>query len=140
VAQSPLLFQVITWAGALYLAYIGYKAIMASKIDTPEPIHSTQSVSLLSSGMQGAMISVLNPKLAIFFIAIFSQFISDDANYLDQAIMIATVILIDGFWYSIVVLLLAKGPVLKWLREKNQWVNRVTGAVFVLLALRVVTL
>jgi threonine/homoserine/homoserine lactone efflux protein len=139
VAQSPALFQLITWAGALYLGYIGYKALRASKNSAPPTAPNSKSVSLFSSGMQGAMISVLNPKLAIFFIAIFSQFISDDASILDQAIMIATVILIDGLWYSVVVLLLAKGPVLKWLREKNQWVNRITGAVFLLLAIRVVT-
>lgn len=140
VAESPAVFQAITWAGALYLAYIGFKAFRANKANTDSMAQNTKNTSLLDAGIEGAMISILNPKLAIFFIAIFSQFISTQAAALEQAIMIATVVLIDGLWYSIVVLLLAKGPVLKWLRDKSLWVNRITGAVFVLLAIRVVTL
>ena len=140
VAESPAVFQAITWAGALYLAYIGFKAFRANKANTDSMAQDTKNTSLLDAGIEGAMISILNPKLAIFFIAIFSQFISTQAAALEQAIMIATVVLIDGLWYSIVVLLLAKGPVLKWLRDKSLWVNRITGAVFVLLAIRVVTL
>lgn len=140
VAESPAVFQAITWAGALYLAYIGFKAFRANKANTDSMAQNTKNTSLLDAGIEGAMISILNPKLAIFFIAIFSQFISTQAAALEQAIMIATVVLIDGLWYSIVVLLLAKGPMLKWLREKSLWVNRITGAVFVLLAIRVVTL
>lgn len=140
IAQSNFLFQLITWAGAVYLAFIGYKALCSAKSQSqPETLNGKQ-ISLFQAGIEGAMISVLNPKLAIFFIAIFSQFISSEATIADQAIMIGTVIFIDGFWYTIVVLLLAKGPVLNWLREKSQWVNRVTGAIFILLAIRVITL
>lgn len=140
IAQSPVIFQIITWAGAAYLAYIGYRAILAGKSSNSDSLHEAAPASLFESAMEGAMISVLNPKLAIFFIAIFSQFISADASLLDQAIMIGTVIFIDGFWYTLVVLILAKGPILQWLKEKNQWVNRMTGTVFILLAIRVVTL
>ncbi len=139
ITQSQVLFQAITWAGAGYLAYLGIQAIRAGKATTISASLPQQQTTLWKAGMEGAMISILNPKLAIFFIAIFSQFISVDASFMDQAIMIATVVIIDGGWYSLVVLLLAKGPVLNWLKEKNQVVNRVTGAIFILLAIRVVT-
>ena len=86
------------------------------------------------------MISVLNPKLAIFFIALFSQFISPDAGIVDQLIMTATAALVDGIWYSIVALLLSHGPVLKALQQRSQLVNRLTGGILIALAARVVTL
>ncbi len=140
VAQSPYLFQLITWAGAAYLAYIGYQSLRSAKAEQQSTQNTTKKASLLEAATEGAMISILNPKLAIFFIAIFSQFISAQAMFVEQAIMIATVILIDGFWYTIVVLVLAKGSVLNWIREKSQWVNRITGAIFILLAIRVITL
>lgn len=140
VAQSPILFQSITWAGAGYLAYIGIQAIKAGRLKEDVSTVPKKQIPLMQAALEGAMISVLNPKLAIFFIAIFSQFISADATIVDQAIMIGTVIFIDGFWYTLVVLMLAKGPALNWLREKNQWVNRITGAIFIILAIRVVTL
>lgn len=139
VAESKILFQVITWVGAAYLAYLGVMAIRATKAEDEKTLLKAKPISVLQAGIEGAMISILNPKTAIFFIAIFSQFISADASILDQAIMIITVVIIDGGWYSLVTLMLAKGPVLKWLKEKNKWVNRISGTIFILLAIRVVT-
>jgi threonine/homoserine/homoserine lactone efflux protein len=138
IAESVFLFQLITWAGAAYLAYIGVQALRAGKIKQDKVIEQSKVISIWQAGVEGAMISILNPKLAIFFIAIFSQFISPQATILEQAVMIATVVIVDGGWYSIVAMILAKGPVLKWLKEKNQWVNRITGIIFILLAINVV--
>jgi len=139
VAESKVVYQVITWAGAAYLIYIGIQALRATANTSEISTLKNKPISVYQAGVEGAMISVLNPKTAIFFIAIFSQFISEDASILDQAIMIGTVVLIDGGWYSLVSLVLARGPILKWLKEKNQWVNRISGAIFILLAVRVVT-
>jgi len=139
VAESKLLFQMITWAGAAYLLYIGVQAIRATAGSADSAVQNAQQISVFRAGVEGAMISVLNPKTAIFFIAIFSQFISADASVLDQAIMVATPVVIDGLWYTLVSLILAKGPILNWLKEKSQWVNRISGTIFILLAIRVVT-
>ena len=140
VAESALVFQLITWAGAAYLLYIGIKALrVTSTAVGSETLVSRKPISIYQAGIEGAMISILNPKTAIFFIAIFSQFISAEASILDQMIMIATVVIIDGGWYSLVTLTLAKGPILAWLKAKNQLVNRISGTIFILLAIRVVT-
>ncbi|MEH6579577.1 MAG: LysE family translocator [Amphritea sp.] len=139
VAQSELLFQMITWSGAGYLAWIGLNAIRAGKSDALQ-VQRTEQVSMWKAGIEGAMISVLNPKLAIFFIALFSQFVSPDASMMDRLIMTATATLVDGFWYSLVVLVLSHGTVLSILQKKSQWVNRLTGGVLIALAVRVVTL
>ena len=139
VAESKIIFQAITWAGAAYLVYIGVQAMRATAAQAQATDLNAKPISVMQAGIEGAMISILNPKTAIFFIAIFSQFISEAASLLDQFIMIATVVIIDGGWYSLVTMMLAKGPVLKWLKEKNQWVNRISGTIFILLALRVVT-
>lgn len=139
VEQSELAFKIITWLGAGYLAWIGVKAIRAGRSDNLE-VGNTEKGTMLSAGIEGAMISVLNPKLAIFFIALFSQFISPDASMVDQLIMTATAALVDGVWYSIVALLLSHGPVLKALQRRSQLVNRLTGGILIALAARVVTL
>ncbi len=139
VEQSEIAFKIITWLGAGYLAWIGVKAIRAGRSGNLE-VDSTEKGTILSAGFEGAMISVLNPKLAIFFIALFSQFISPDAGIVDQLIMTATAALVDGIWYSIVALLLSHGPVLKALQRRSQLVNRLTGGILIALAARVVTL
>ncbi|WP_299203594.1 LysE family translocator [uncultured Amphritea sp.] len=139
VAQSETAFRVITWLGAAYLAWIGVKAIRAGK-DSAFKVNSGEKASVLTAGIEGAAISLLNPKLAIFFIALFSQFVSPDATLSDQLIMTATALLVDGLWYSIVVFLLSHGPVLKILQNRSQLVNRLTGGILIALAARVVTL
>ncbi len=139
VEQSELAFKIITWLGAGYLAWIGVKAIRAGRSDKLE-VENTEKGTILSAGLEGAMISLLNPKLAIFFIALFSQFISPNAGMIDQLIMTATAALVDGIWYSIVTLLLSHGPVLRALQRRSQLVNRLTGGILIALAARVVTL
>ncbi|MBU2966615.1 LysE family translocator [Amphritea sp. 2_MG-2023] len=139
VAESQLAFQVITWLGAAYLAWIGVKAIRAGK-NSAFGVNKGQKVSVLTAGIEGATISLLNPKLAIFFIALFSQFVSPDASATDHLIMTATAALVDGLWYTLMVLLLSHGPVLKTLQKRSRLVNRLTGGVLIALAARVVTL
>lgn len=139
VAESEIAFKAITWLGAGYLAWIGVKAIRAGKGST-FTVKSGEKASILTAGIEGATISILNPKLAIFFIALFSQFVSPDATLADQLIMTATAALVDGLWYSIVTLLLSHGPILKTLQDRSQLVNRLTGGILIGLAARVVTL
>lgn len=139
VAESQLAFQVITWLGAAYLAWIGVKAIRAGK-NSAFGVNEGQKVSILTACVEGATISLLNPKLAIFFIALFSQFVSPDASATDHLIMTATAALVDGLWYTLMVLLLSHGPVLKTLQKRSRLVNRLTGGVLIALAARVVTL
>ncbi|MBN0987862.1 LysE family translocator [Amphritea pacifica] len=139
VAQSEIAFKVITWLGAGYLAWIGLKAIRAGRASSFS-VNPGDKTSVLKAGIEGATISVLNPKLAIFFIALFSQFVSPDATMGDQMIMTATATLVDGLWYSVVTLVLSHGPILKTLQNRSQLVNRLTGGILIALAARVVTL
>lgn len=139
VSQSPLLYTAITWMGAIYLAWMGFRAFRAGSTSSLK-IGPTDPVSIWRAGMEGAMISVLNPKLAVFFIALFSQFIAKDATLSDHVMMVITATLVDGIWYTLVAIVLTHGPILTALQKRSQGINRVTGVVLVLLALRVITL
>jgi threonine/homoserine/homoserine lactone efflux protein len=137
VARSETLFHLITWFGAAYLAWLGFKAIRAGK-EGPLDVERAGKVPLWQAGREGAVISLLNPKIAIFFLALFSQFIVVEATFSDHVIMVLTPTLVDGLWYSLVSVVLSQGPILAALQKRNQIVNRVTGTVLIMLALRVV--
>jgi len=139
LTRSPLLFTAITWCGAGYLLWIAWNALRAGAADALQ-VERAAPAPVLSAGVEGAMISLLNPKLAVFFIALFSQFVTIGASSADQGIMIATATLVDGLWYTLVALVLSHGPILAALQRRSQWINRLTGGVLILLALRVVTL
>lgn len=79
LAKNPFLLQVIKWAGALYLVYLAYKVYkspttinMLSKNKTPD------NVSLFKVGL---LMNLLNPKVLLFFLAVFPSFLWDNQNH-----------------------------------------------------------
>ncbi|UXI01939.1 LysE family translocator [Photobacterium sp. TY1-4] len=135
--QSPTLFMVITYAGAAYLAYLGVNALR-SKGGVAAKLAAGTPVRLGVAARDGLMISILNPKLALFFLALFSQFVAVGTELSSRAIIVATPLLVDGLWYTLIALVLSNPKVLDKLRMKAQLIDRLSGVVLILLALRVV--
>ncbi|MDW1913468.1 LysE family translocator, partial [Vibrio sp. 707] len=73
--QSPMLFKTISLAGAAYLAYLGFNALR-SKGGVAAKLESGEETTVLQSAREGFLISILSPKIALFFIALFSQFVA----------------------------------------------------------------
>ena len=138
VSESPLTFSILTYAGAAYLAWMGIQALRAGRSHIQPLTHGRSAY--LDAARDGLMISLLNPKLAIFFLALFSQFISTDHTPADQLVMVSTVALIDAGWYVLVALVLSRMGLLEVLARHSQRINQVTGVIFIALAVRVVTL
>ncbi|GGB80128.1 amino acid efflux permease RhtB family protein [Marinobacterium zhoushanense] len=140
VTGQQLVFTALSWAGAAYLAWMGVQAWRHAGEAGALDVGEARVHSLLGAARAGAVISLLNPKLALFFMALFSQFVSADQSSLTQWVMILTATLVDGAWYSLVALMLSHPRLLKALRRRATWVERATGALLVGLAVRVVTL
>ena len=83
----------------------------------------------------------LNPKLAVFFAALFSQFITPERmNFSSGALMAGTVLAIDTIWYIIVAGLVHGTRERFALAEKGPLIDKIAGVVFIALSIRVVTL
>lgn len=137
IANNPLLFAVIRYGGAAFLAWLGVKALLAK----PEPQQTSaehQGVAGRQGAFEGFMVAFLNPQLAIFFVALFSQFVHANTDWQQSGIMMLTAGGIDALWYVLVALLLSRGPVLAWLKAKSVWLDRLSGVVLLALALKVV--
>ena len=139
-SQLPLLQRGVGGLGGLYLFSLGLRALRASMGETTEERGEAKVTlglsSLWSSAREGFMISMFNPKLALFFLAIFSQMVTPDLQLLDIAVLIGTAAGIDGLWYLAVAMLLARGPVLLWLRAHIRMIDRLTGIVLLFFSLR----
>lgn len=137
IAGFPLLFQVITWCGAAYLAWLGVKALGAGKASALQT-NNTTVTSQRQAAREGVLVALGNPKLILFFVALLSQFVTPEMSVLAKAIIVLTAMLIDGGWYVLVAMLLSHSRVLPWLQRHAHWVNRITGALLIALAVRVV--
>ncbi len=140
LTRSPLLFQWLTWGGAAYLAWLGVKALRAGAGGGALAVETQAVVPVWRAGLDGLMISLLNPKLALFFIALFSQFVGYASTLADQLLMVATAAGVDGLWYVIVALVLSRSAILERLQRKAHWLDRASGVILIAMALRVITL
>lgn len=139
LVQSPLAFKVIQYAGAAFLLYLGFKALTSKKqsiqLDEADESNTNNDVN---GWRDGFLIAFLNPKLAIFFLALFSQFVTEEASTQQKVIMTATVGIIDALWYLIVAFTMSRGPIIERLKRNSHIVDKVTGVFLIGLAARVV--
>lgn len=135
--QSPLLFKTISYAGAFYLAYLGLNALR-SKGGVAAKLELGESVSVWQSAREGLMISLLSPKIALFFIALFSQFVAVGNEFSSKALIVVTPFVVDGLWYTFITFLLSSPRLLDKLRARAVLIDRLSGVVLIALALRVV--
>jgi threonine/homoserine/homoserine lactone efflux protein len=145
LATSALAFTVVKYLGALYLLYIGIKMLL-TKPELPAAPDARSAVSEPGTQWsyarvfaQGFLTNVLNPKVALFFVAFVPQFIAPEAT--DKAIAFVLLGMIFNttgtLWCHVLALLTAFASQRlrpsTWLR---QWLQRALGAMFVSFGVR----
>jgi len=131
IARSPTLFIVLQVAGAGYLIYLGIKSLRSSGSDL-NATHSSGNAQ--GAALSGFLVAFLNPKLAIFMLALFSQFLNPDAPVSEKAIMVATVGVTDASWYALIVALISSERFLQKLQRSAAIIDRIFGIILILLA------
>jgi len=96
VASSPLAFNVIRYAGAAYLVYLGIRQFLARPSLDADSVQSLRDEPRWSMFRRGLWVNLLNPKAIVFFLAFLPQFIRVDQPVVPQyLIAAATVVAID---------------------------------------------
>jgi threonine/homoserine/homoserine lactone efflux protein len=140
IAKSALAFSVVKYLGAAYLIYIGLKALL-SKTKHVE----IQPVSIKVNGMRRMFFTaflsdVLNPKIAIFFLAFLPQFIKTTQinNPIPYLLLGMVMFIITLIWCSFLAVMGSKVATL-FNKNKNaeNWMNKTSGIVFISLGLKV---
>jgi len=87
---SEGIFNIIKWAGAVYLVYMGISIWRSSSMLVTEKSSNDNhsETSLLKMYLQGAFVTAGNPKAIIFFTAVFPQFIDPDVAFIPQCGML----------------------------------------------------
>ncbi|GIU39908.1 LysE family translocator [Shewanella colwelliana] len=135
--QAPMLFNAIAIIGALYLAWMGVQALR-SKGGMSEKLAAGKSTDAYTAARDGLAISLFNPKIMLFFLALFSQFVLAADSLVGQSLIVLTPLIVDGLWYTIIALLLSHQSVLPKLKQKAALIDKLSGVVLILLAIRVV--
>lgn len=101
IAASAMALTVIKWAGVAYLIWLGVRMIRRARPDDPDELTQRKQSPLGTLWLQGFLTSAANPKAVVFFAALFPQFISPDAEFWPQFLILsATYIVMDGFFLT----------------------------------------
>ena len=105
---SPLLFQIIKWAGVIYMIYLGVSQIIETRNSKSTPVENKQNIA--KDNLRDGFLSVaLNPKSLAFYFAFLTQFIDPTSDLLVQfSILITTSSVIGGVFLLGYLLLAAR--------------------------------
>lgn len=128
------IFTLLQWGGALVLLWLSYNMLTYVPTENKEEHSSSGRKGFI----EGFLISFLNPKILVFLVAIFSQFIDPDMNQLDRFVMAFLAGIIDTTWYVLVATVLAGTSAIDKLRSNSVLIDRIIGSILSLLALALV--
>jgi threonine/homoserine/homoserine lactone efflux protein len=138
---SSAAFTVLKLAGAAYLCFIGLTMLLSRAPKTADEILSTPApASLRQVFWYGALTNVLNPKVALFFLAFLPQFVAADSPHKALAfILLGAIFIFNGtLWCLGVAAVAAKtaGRITQ-ANSVGLWINRALGGLFVYLGVRI---
>ena len=141
VATSAALFDAVKLAGTVVLVVIGLRSLAGRRDrtvgDAAQSPQTSPTVSSRTALREGLLTSLANPKLAVFFVALFPQFLPRGAPVLPSALVMALVIVaVDLLWYSTLALLVARARQAFVAGGWGARVERLTGAVLIGLGIR----
>jgi threonine/homoserine/homoserine lactone efflux protein len=133
ISSSEFVFNLIKWAGAAYLIYLGVKAFTSKyssfSIESPSKPSKSDIISHFSSGF---IVGASNPKAIVFFTALFPQFINPlEPLLLQYLIFVSTFATLELLWLLIYAYLGLRSR--HWLSTKGraQLFNKLTGVIFI---------
>ena len=135
---GALLFAQPTWfdglraLGAGFLMYLGCRALMAQRGASANTGEANSGGG--KAAREGLVIALSNPKVAVFFAALFSQFIQPDATLKTQLMIAITAAVIDVLWYMVVAILLSRPVWPGYLTQHGSLLDRGFGVILIVLS------
>ena len=134
ITRSPRVFLAIQVLGAGYLIALGIKSLRGTN---PAAQQANFGGNSHNAALEGFLVAFLNPKLAVFMLALFSQFLQPGFEAPQKSIMVATVGITDACWYALVVALVSRKSCMAKLQRSAQLIDRIFGVILIVLALSV---
>lgn len=136
LVQSAVAFTLFKMLGAAYLIWIGIKAIRSAinqkaitNIGLPQ--ETQKKISIRNAFLEGFVTNALNPKVSMFYLAAFPQFITLESNAFSAYALVSAHSLVNLIWFSIMVLALSRVKSAANSAKFRKWLNSITGVVFI---------
>ncbi|ALM09720.1 MAG TPA: amino acid transporter [Candidatus Peribacter riflensis] len=139
ISQSILLFSIIKYFGAGYLIYIGIKSLRARRVHqtAKDPEAVDRHLPALAALRVGFLTNVLNPKVTLFFLGLFTQVIRPDTPLWLQVLYGLWMSLVTFLWFAFVASVLSHSIIRRRFVAVQHIVERVCGGLLIALGVRV---
>ncbi|MDM5375430.1 LysE family translocator [Bacillus cereus] len=137
IVKSALLFSIFKYVGALYLIYIGIKALLAVRnkegIDTNDiSLNNEDEHTHTSCFRQGFLTNLLNPKVAVFFLTFLPQFLNPNHNtFIQLLVMGLTYLVLTAIWFAFYIFLIDKISAFMKKPKTQRYIQGLTGVVLI---------
>lgn len=134
IARSPALHRSVELVGAAFLLWMGVQTLRHAGQRDP----ATPTGAARQGFGEGFLVAFLNPKIAVFFLALLGSFLPAQASLPERAGVAALAWIIDTSWYAFAALALAATGAAAWLERRAAWVDRALGVLLLGVALGLV--
>ncbi|USG67858.1 LysE family translocator [Brevibacillus ruminantium] len=135
---SATAFNIVKYLGAAYLIYLGCKTLFSTSDGTTSEIPKAPRKKLVKIFYESALVEIMNPKTALFFLAFFPQFISPSAGSVTvQFLLLGTIFIILAFMsdglYAVLAASIRKR--ITGSKARPKLLNRITGYFYIALGI-----
>lgn len=136
IQQNQMLFNLVQSMGCLFLLHLSFKLIRSFGVDEEAVADSTTMSSHWHAIRDGFLIAVINPKILIFFTALFSQFVRLESGFGEKLGLAFVASVVDILWYLCVATMVASSTPAKKFTSGSRWMNLFFGLILAAVALR----
>ncbi len=140
LAKSQVAFSIIKYGGAIYLIYIGFLSVKNKKQKLLDVVEISNKKKLQNDFYSGFITNTLNPKVALFFLAFFPQFIISTQldNPIPFIILGVTYAIMGVFWYLCLTLFVSSfSNAIKNNPKAGLWLHGISGIIFILMGIKI---
>ena len=128
---NQTIFLFIQIIGLILLFFFGVMFILQKN----SPDIKEEKQNELNSFFQGFTIAIINPKILIWFTAVYSQFIYIEATFFFNATLVLTASIIDALWYIFVSILITGYGLKNFFTKKKLLIQKLTGCILIVIAI-----
>jgi threonine/homoserine/homoserine lactone efflux protein len=136
---SAIAFTIVKYIGALFLLYLAFQAFRSSGTSLDINAQGNAHTSIWKSFKQGVLIDVLNPKVAIFFMAFLPQFVRENhGSTASQLLYLGLLVIMVAILVELIYVLLASHITSKVRQSKrlSLWLKRLVGIIYISLGVK----
>ena len=140
IAQSTIAFIALKWVGVIYLFWLGWTNLKAGL--SPKSLHvpkNNQVNSLTNNFVKGLLTNLLNPKIVLFYLSIFPQFVSREAVLTESVLLGVTQAVVVSTWFFVVILLARSFKQFLTNTNSARGLNILSGSIFVAFGTKLAT-